>query len=247
MTDINLTLYRFAVLLAFIFPGYAANAQLQANFTTDKPGGCSPVTVKFTNTSTGASANATYLWDFGNGNTSALPDAAATYVQEQVYNVTLTVTDGGKTAAVTKQVSVYKRPTVNFSFDVNKGCLPLPVNFSAAATAGDGSIDTYYWDFGDGYTTQTSLAQIQHIYNLSQNTSVGLTVKNSYGCYTSIEKKGVEVLPETRASFTTDNKFLCRITDAVSFTNTSIGRGNLSYLWDFGDGKTSTIASPSHV
>lgn len=247
MTDINLTLYRFAVLLAFIFPGYAANAQLQANFTTDKPGGCSPVTVKFTNTSTGASANATYQWDFGNGNTSALPDAAATYVQEQVYNVTLTVTDGGKTAAVTKQVSVYKRPTVNFSFDVNKGCLPLPVNFTAAATAGDGSIDTYYWDFGDGYTAQTSLAQIQHIYNLSQNTSVGLTVKNSYGCYTSIEKNAVEVLPELRSSFHAVDTFLCTVSDPVSFINTSVGPGTLSYTWDFGDGTTSNVQTPSHV
>lgn len=247
MTAINLTLYRFALLLAFVFTGYAANAQLQANFTVDKPGGCSPVTIKFTNTSTGASANASYQWDFGNGNTSALPDAAATYVQEQVYNVTLTVTDGGKTAAVTKQVSVYKRPTVNFSFDINKGCLPLPVNFTAAATAGDGSIDTYYWDFGDGYTEQTSLAQIQHIYNLSQNTSVGLTVKNSYGCYTSIEKKAVEVLPELLSSFSVKDSFLCNINDHVSFLNTSIGPGNLTYQWDFGDGTTSNLQTPTHV
>lgn len=227
--------------------GSLASAQLQANFTTDKNGGCSPITIVLTNTTTGASANATYKWDFGNGNTSTLPNAAATYIQEQAYNITLTVTDGSKTSSATKQVGVYKRPTVDFSFDVKKGCLPLPVNFTASATAGDGNVANYFWDFGDGNTLLTSTPQIQHVYNLSQNTSVGLTVTNSYGCYTSVEKKAAQVLPFIQAVFNTDNKVLCKITDPVVFTNSSTGPGSLSYVWDFGDGKISTLVAPSHV
>ena len=149
MTEIYLTLRTFICISLFLMFGSLASAQLQANFTTDKNGGCSPITIVLTNTTTGASANATYKWDFGNGNTSTLPNAAATYIQEQAYNITLTVTDGSKTSSATKQVGVYKRPTVDFSFDVKKGCLPLPVNFTASATAGDGNVANYFWDFGD--------------------------------------------------------------------------------------------------
>ncbi|MEP7108841.1 MAG: PKD domain-containing protein [Ferruginibacter sp.] len=226
---------------------FSAKAQLQANFTMDKTGGCSPLAVAFTNTSTGASVNAIYKWNFGNGNTSALADAAATYILEQPYTVSLTVTDSNKISTVTQQVSVYKRPTANFSFDAQKGCLPLVVNFTASAAPGDGSITNYFWDFGDGNTQQISSPQIQHVYNLSQNTSVGLTVLNSYGCYTSVEKNAAQVLPAIKAAFSVNDTFLCNITDPVSFTNLSTGPGTLSYQWDFGDGSNSGSSNPIHV
>ena len=232
------------ILLLFVY--VSANAQLQANFTVDKNGGCSPLSVSFTNTTTNASSGAVYKWDFGNGNTSTLANAGATYVLEQTYTVTLTVTDGSKSSSQTKQITVYKRPTVDFSFDVVKGCLPLPVNFTANATAGDGTIANYYWDFGDGNTQQTSSSQIAHAYNLAQNTDVGLTVTNNYGCYTSVEKPATKVLGAIQASFTADKTVLCSITDAAKFTNTSSGPGTLNYAWDFGDGTTSTVFSPNH-
>ncbi len=237
----------FFSLIFLLFIYTSANAQLQANFSADKNGGCSPLTVSFTNTTTGASSNATYQWDFGNGNTSSLINAGATYVFEQSYAVTLTVTDGTKTSSQTKQIVVYKRPTVDFTFDVVKGCLPLPVNFNATATAGDGSIANYYWDFGDGNTQQTSAAQIAHTYNFVENSIVGLTVTNNYGCYSSVEKNATKVLPSLQASFNANQTQLCNISDAVSFTNTSSGSGLLNYAWDFGDGTNSTTTNPSHA
>ena len=235
------------LLLLLISTSFLATAQLQANFTVDKNGGCSPVSIAYTNTSTGTTANTIYQWDLGNGHSSSLADAGATYVLEQSYTITLTITDGNKTSTQTKQITVYKRPAVNFSFNVTKGCLPVPVNFTASATAGDGSIANYFWDFGDGSIEQTPSAQIQHTYNFVQNNTVGLTVTNSYGCYTSVEKNAVEVLPAITANFSTDKKVLCSITDPAKFINNSTGPGTLSYAWDFGDGNISTEVSPSHV
>ena len=49
------------------------------------------------------------------------------------------------------------------------------------------------------------------------------------------------------ASFTADKNVLCQITDAVQFTNNSSGTGTLSYLWTFGDGKTTSDISPKHI
>ncbi len=37
------------------------------------------------------------------------------------------------------------------------------------------------------------------------------------------------------------------VNSAVAFTNQSLGRGALTYLWSFGDGMTSTVSSPTHV
>jgi gliding motility-associated-like protein len=235
-----------AGLLIIIFTS-TSFAQLKADFAIDKNGGCSPLTVSFTNTTTGASSSATYQWDLGNGNTSSLMNAGATYVVEQSYSITLTVTDGSKSSSQTKQIAVYKRPTVDFSFDVAKGCLPLPVNFTATAMPGDGSIANYYWDFGDGSTQQISLPQIQHTYNFAENSNVGLTVTNSYGCYTSVQKSAVQVLGAIQSSFTVDKTVLCNISDPVQFTNTSSGPGTSIYAWDFGDGNTSSTINPSHV
>ena len=223
-------------------------AQLRADFQIDKTGGCSPLTAGFTNTSSGASSNATYLWDLGNGNTSTLINAGATYLLEKTYTITLTVTDGNKTATQSKQVTVYNKPTVDFSFDVVKGCLPQPVNFTAAATPGDGSIASYFWDFGDGNTQQSAgLQKVQHTYNIALNSMVGLTVTNSAGCYSHIQKPATQVLQAIKASFSADKTVLCNISDPVKFSNASSGPGTLSYSWDFGDGTSSNAASPTHT
>ncbi|MBS1934738.1 MAG: PKD domain-containing protein, partial [Bacteroidetes bacterium] len=238
----------FSFFVLVISTTISANAQLKADFTIDKNAGCSPLTVSFTNATTGSSAAATYKWDFGNGNTSTLVNPGATYVTEKTYTVTLTVTDGTTNSTQTKQVIVYKKPVVDFSAAPVKGCLPLPVNFTSSSTAGDGTIASYFWDFGDGNTQQgTSLQQVSHTYNFAQNASVGLTITNSYGCYATTTKPAAQILQAISASFTVDKKVLCTVGDVAVFTNTSTGPGTLSYLWDFGDGTTSTDQSPSHV
>lgn len=223
-------------------------AQLKANFTADKSGGCSPVAISFTNTSTGASPNAVYSWNLGNGNTSASLNAAAIYKEEQSYTVTLIVTDGGQSSSSTQNVTVYNKPQVSdITVSPVKGCLPLNANFTASATAGSGSISTYLWDFGDGNTQQGYGAAQQHVYNVAQKATVSLTVTNSFGCTNTLQKKDIiEIIPAINASFSASQTILCREIDAVQFTNSSYGPGTLSYLWNFGDGTTSTAKAPSH-
>jgi len=56
-------------------------AQLQANFSIDTPGGCSPLSTGFNNTST-ATGSVKWHWDFGNGNTSDLQNPSAVFLEE---------------------------------------------------------------------------------------------------------------------------------------------------------------------
>ena len=235
--------------LGFLFSVQHAQAQLAASFTTDKPGACAPALIQFSNTSTGASPAATYLWDFGNGNTSALPNPAATFTEEKDYTVTLTVTDGNNKSTATRTVSVYKKPAIDFRAGKRVHCIPEAVVFTSSGTPGSGSFSSYTWDFGDGnIQTQFGNNQVQYNYREPLLASVSLTVANSFGCYSTVVKKDlVQILQEVKPAFSSDKQFVCRSNDQVQFSNQSTGPGMLSYVWDFGDGTTSTQQSPSHT
>ncbi|MEX6687886.1 PKD domain-containing protein [Danxiaibacter flavus] len=250
MTYISRLLFRIVPLFFLLLFADISIAQ-KADFTADNSSGCSPLTVKFTNKSTGVSPSATYKWDLGvNGNTSTLKDAGATYKTEQTYTIKLTVTDNGKSDSKEMTITVYKKPVVSFKADVIKGCSPLVVNFTSTSSAGDGTISNYFWDFGDGATDKgDSYSQIQHTYSVAQTALPALTVVNSNGCIASSDPSSVKinVLPAIIASFTPVTTTLCKESDALAVSNTSTGPGTLSYEWDFGDSKTDVAKTPSHV
>jgi gliding motility-associated-like protein len=240
---------RYSLILAVVLYGMGASAQLTARFTMDKTGGCSPVIVNFKNQTIGASANASYKWDFGNGNSSTLTDGGAVYTEEKSYTVTLTVQDGSNQSSYQQQVTVYSPPTVDFSVSPAKTCLGMPVNFTPNATPGSGSISYLTWDFGDGSTVQEYSTGIQpHTYPALATAPVSLTVTNSYGCHTTLHKTNlVTIIPALTSAFTGDKKVLCQLSDAIQFTNSSTGPGVLDYKWDFGDGTSSTSLNPNHI
>ncbi|WP_276484305.1 PKD domain-containing protein [Paraflavitalea pollutisoli] len=231
----------------FLLLCYQTQAQLRAQFTSDVTAGCSPLSVAFTNTSTGTSASTQYSWDFGNGNTSSLVNPGAIFTTPNVYPVKLTITSGGQSATYSVNITVRANPVVSFVADKSSGCIPLPVQFTATATQpGTGSISSYYWDFGDGFTEEKTAASVQHIYQVKQSTAVSLTVKNDAGCHSTVTQKDlIDVRPLLLADFVSDNKVLCQVNDPVRFTNKSKGPGTLTYLWDFGNGQTSGAPDPS--
>lgn len=242
------TNHKLFLIFFFAIVSLHLQAQLQANFTVDNASGCSPLSVKFTNTTTGKSAYTTWTWNLGNGNSSALFEPGATYRTEQKYTITLTAKDGANTSVKSIDIFVYKKPTLDFSVSPASGCIPLLVSFTASATAGDGNIAQYHWDYGDGKTEQgVGFQKTSHTYTDPQTPPITLTVTNSYGCYSTLSKTNlIEVYDGVKASFTPSTLTVCNAGDNVTFTNTSIGTGTLTYLWEFGDGKTSTDQSPNH-
>lgn len=235
------------IVLLYVAP--SVFAQLVPDFSVDRKEGCAPLTVLFTNKTTGASATARYEWNLGNGNTSTLFAPGATYRAEQSYIVSLTVTDSGTTATKWDTIRVFRKPVVSFSANTVAGCFPLAVQFGSNVQAGEGTISGYTWDFGDGNVAQGATQSAPaHTYSFAQKAAVSLTVTNSKGCFTTLEQPAmIDVQAGVQARFTTDKKYLCQPGEAVQFTNASTGAGTLSYHWDFGDGATSTATSPRHV
>lgn len=75
-----------------------------ASFTASPTSGTAPLTVQFTDTSTGGPTS--WRWDFGDGGTSTVQNPAHTYQVAGTYTATLTAsnTDGSSTAS--RQISV---------------------------------------------------------------------------------------------------------------------------------------------
>jgi gliding motility-associated-like protein len=120
--------------------------------------GCAPLTVVFTDNSTVTppAVVTSWLWDFGDGNTSTAQSPTHQYLNAGSYNVILTITStGGCTATLTlnNYVNVDPHPVAGFSAS------PQPTNIlEATITFTDQSTGatSWQWNFGDvGNSTST--------------------------------------------------------------------------------------------
>ncbi len=239
---------RSMLLIVVMLQSLIALSQLNADFSVDYPAGCAPLVVKIINKTTGSTPSTSYSWDLGNGNKSSIKDPSAIFDEEKSYTIKLTVTDGNKVSTKSQDITVYKKPTVDFTASSMKGCVPFDVTFNSSSTAGSGNISSYHWDFGDGTTLEGRTLTQQHTYLDPTNASISLTVVNSHGCHTTLKKeKLVEVLPLLDVQFSADKQYLCKVDEPVKFTNSTTGPGIISYQWDFGNGGTSVEKSPIKV
>lgn len=222
--------------------------EISANYTASAFEGCHPLEVAFTNLSLNA---ATYYWDFGDGSSSAEFSPSHIFINfgmtDVVYQVTLTVSngDGECVKRVSWPVTVHGNVTAGITVPSTSGCTPFEAvlyNISVGAT-------TFRWDFGDGSGTETTdPSVIRHTYVNSDFASphvfnITLIAENAAGCRDTAVNK-VTVLPDINALFTAEPAEGCHPHDVV-FTNLSRGAG--SYLWDFGDGTSSSAANPVHT
>jgi gliding motility-associated-like protein len=208
-----------------------------AQFALDQDAACVSLTTTPTNQSVNAS---TYLWDFGDGNTTTQADPAAhTYATPGVYTITLTAYNSqGCFDVVTQDVHVYSLPEPLIG--LNAVCDGIPADFTDLTVTESGNpITSWSWDFGDG-ATDTAQAPT-HLYASSGTYAVTLTTTTPYCSNSSTDNITVQSLPV--ATFTADPDSGCSPT-LVNFTNTSTGAGN--QIWYFGDGATSNAVSPTH-
>lgn len=218
-----------------------------ANFTASPLSGCAPLVVDFKDASGGNPT--TWYWDFGNGSTSTLKNPSTAYFTPGTYTVKLTVTNaaGSNTMTRTNLITIYGKPTIAFKVSDSAGCFPLKARFTDSSTAAAGTRNTaWVWDFGDGI--QSNQQNPLHVYTTAGNFSVTLKVTNDKGCYAVATKpQYIKIHDGVNADFSYTTTGVCHAPFTVNFTNTSTGNGGAQYFWDFGDGDTSRLASPTHT
>jgi len=199
--------------------------------------------IDFANYSVGGGPT-TYLWDFGDGNTSTLTEPYYAYANPGTYFVCLTMNDWfGCVDTYCDSVVVTNVPPGCSAFFAHTSQQGTAVAFSSSTP----SIATYVhsWDFGDGSTG--SGATITHTYANPGIYFACLTITDSVSGCTDTYCNNVVVTNQGSGS-NCDADFMATpdTSGFVDFFNLSGGSSsaNLSYLWDFGDGSTSILAQP---
>jgi gliding motility-associated-like protein len=239
---------RTTLLVYFFLVSLYSVAQVPvANFSSNIKSGCSPIIVNFNDLSLGNPT--TWAWDFGNGATSSKKDPSTTYFAPGKYTVSLTVTNsrGTHTTKREEYIIVNEAPKVDFISDTTTGCSPLNVRFADRSDAGTGNTNvSWLWDFGNG--VQSTERNPTATFRTAGEFTVFLQVTNDKGCTKYITKTAyIKVTPGVQAGFYMSGLTSCNAPVQVNFTNYSTGPGQLTYLWNFGDGTTSSDVNPSHT
>lgn len=190
-----------------------------------------------------------WIWDFGDGTVSEEPSPIHEYPEEGFYEVTLTIiTSEGCTSTLTQPIYVYddvvhEGPECQAVFYFEQ--VPDQPNTFQFANISFGPESEYHWDFGDGNTSNE--ANPTHTYEANGAYIVTLTV-TSGNCESAasmllITNDGVIYNNQCTALFV---PFVDSTDSQVFFLNLSSSDA-VSYLWDFGDGTTSTEFIAQHV
>jgi len=208
---------------------------VNAFFNTDVTTGCVPLTVNFTQFSTGAPF---YSWNFGDGNTSTNQSPTHTFTTPGTYTVALFINDGCSYDTSYATITVNPSPLVDFTSSPSTVCINQPFSFTNLSQG----LASSTWDFGDGGSSL--LTNPSYSYSVSGTYQVTLTgIGLTNGCIATITHP-VTVSVNPTAGFTATTIAGC-MPLPVSFTNTST---NYSFQsWNFGDGNTSGANNPNHT
>ena len=206
-----------------------------------------------------AAASVTWAWGDGTANSTgaASSKTTGTYAGSKAhyfptagkYTVTLTSkepqcvgygTQKTPTTASTSQVVSVPSGSFTAGFTYSPNYLSVDVDASSSIAQSNDPIDSYTWSWGDGSANSTGSFQ-SHTYAQAGTYNITLTIRTNETLRTSTKVIAVSVTapPAPNLYFTLAKNLL-----DVDFTSSIAGAP--SYLWDFGDGTTSTLEAPSH-
>ncbi|MGB3947320.1 MAG: PKD domain-containing protein [Bacteroidia bacterium] len=241
----NVMAYTIKTLLLFIVLSISNSgfAQCTAYFITSVPQNNGVVNLYDSSTYSGQYIQCAVNWGDGTtemANLNSIQYLVHTYNSTATYNICYTITD-----SLDPQCNDTYCDSVTVSTSANS-CNLYNINFydSLGATYFhpiiSGNVTNYFWDFGDGTTSTQS--NPFHTFATGGNYIICLTASN----------------PQTSCNaIYCDTFFVSSCSAAITYVNDSVGNGVTffanavgtanTYLWNFGDGNTSTLANPYHV
>jgi gliding motility-associated-like protein len=207
--------------------------------------GCIPFTYSPTPNVQTVDGVASYSWNFGDGPGSIRtgPAPSYTYTTPGNYSVTLTITTigGCVETSAPKTIRTGTPPVVDFTVNKTAGCASEVFQFTNLAVPST----EWLWDFNDG-NTDTAQHPL-HKFGDTGKIAVKLSAFNN-GCMASITKADLVTITPPVSRFR-DTVMDCNDQFNVTFVNNSIlhATNSSDFLWDFGDGRTSTDRNPTHL
>ncbi len=191
-----------------------------------------------------------WQWNFGDLATDTLQNPVHTYAASGNYNVKLTAVNSiGCSNSAIKPFSIEPQPIAGFKVS-SPLCAGTAVTFTDSSNIVSGTIKIWRWAFGPGDSViNTTNASVTKIYSTAGTYTVTLVVENSSGCKSTIFSKTFTVNALPFVNFNMPG--VCLPAGNAQFTNLSTIAGgtvnDMSYVWNFGDGGSSTLVNPAHI
>lgn len=220
------------------------NPEVIAAFSSPTQG-CNPLAVNFTNQSTGAT---NFQWTYGDGGSDMIRNPSHLYLNlgqnDANFTTRLVATNNfGCSSDSEIVITVYPKPTADYTINVNDGCQPVDVQF----TNNSNLATVCNWNYGDGNLNLNDCTPVtNHTYFNTQSLvpvtyTSELIVSTNNGCSDTLTRN-ISVRPQVIAAFTTDADS-CAPVDATFRSQSS---GAFAFEWDFDDNTMGTGAVVAH-
>ena len=176
-----------------------------------------------------------YNWFSGNSQLSSGDSVWIQFDDPGKRQISLSITDRGCINQIATDTILVNKANAGFSLDQLNGCLPIDVNFQDTST----NPVSWSWSFGDG---NTSISQNpSHQYLQIPSDSVNLVITDINGCMDSLKST---IINQLNAEFIASDTISC-IHSTITFT--ALDNVINSWLWDLGDGTSSTDSIVNHT
>ena len=156
--------------------------------------------------------------------------------------ILLTSTHNKDCSAVKDTINISFKTSPVADFNTTNVCANNLSVFNDLSSTSSGSITSWYWDFGDNQNTTTTNAN--HLYSSAGTYTVSHVVNNTNGC-TDTVRKTVDIYFLPQAQFYLNPACVGNSTQFTDSSKTLSGTID-NWLWNFGDGQSSTFQNPSH-
>jgi len=205
---------------------------------------CVGLPITFDDLSTSGATITNWTWHFGDGDISTQPEPTHIYTTANNFDVLLQVTDNnGCVDTAHHFLSYFPAPVIEIATNNSSGCIPLVVNFTNNSIPSNGY--TFEWNLGDG--TNITTLNPSHTYPLPGTYDIYIKATSPIGCVSERTFPAyIRASSKPTAAFSYDNNN-CDVQPLV-YTDNSVAGSNpiTNWAWDFGDGQTSTIPSPTY-
>ena len=142
------------------------------------------------------------------------------------------------------EIQVFEKPIPSFDI-VSDGCLANPVSFKNTTAPGDRPVIKYWWDYGDGQTSESK--DLEHTYQTAGTYTVKHTMITDVGCLADTSYKTVTIVDPPIAKFKTEAPYC--IGQDIRFVDesTSPSGAIAKWTWDFGDGSPLVIKTTNEI
>lgn len=200
---------------------------------------CFGSTTQFTDFSTPPSGDSivSWLWNFGDTDTSNLKNPNHQYLSPGTYTVQLRISSGGGCGAVlSKTVTIHSIPIANFTNP--SSCTLNETPFTNTSNTFGDTVQSYSWNFGDlasGINNSSTLKNPKHSFTATTAFNVSLITTTIYGCADTVSKT-IITKPSPHAAFG-DSIFCAGYPiNLVDHSTYPFPQYALTRNWNFNDG-----------